>query len=46
VAVMVTLGTGMSCISYVTRSKGNGSDNEDESDDGQHVRYMHAQASP
>ena len=39
-AIVVTLGTGLSCISQVIRSEGNGSDNEDKFDDGRHVRDM------
>ena len=37
-AVEVTLGTGMSCISSVSRGEDNGSDNEDNLDDGQQGR--------
>jgi hypothetical protein len=38
VAVKVTLGTGMSCISSVRRGEDNGSDTEDNPDDGQQRR--------
>jgi hypothetical protein len=38
VAVQVTLGTGMSCISSLSRGEDNGSDNEDNLDDGQQGR--------
>jgi hypothetical protein len=38
VAVEVTLGTGMSCISSLSRGEDNGSDNEDNLDDGQQGR--------
>jgi hypothetical protein len=38
VAVEVTLGTGMSCITSISRREDNGSDNGDNLDDGQQGR--------